>query len=85
MAGEIRARPGLDPETRSLVTVAVTATLGRANALALNIRMALRNGASREEIVEVLLHLTAYAGFPAGWEGLETAAGVFAESDGTQR
>jgi 4-carboxymuconolactone decarboxylase len=83
VAGEIWARPGLDRKTRSLVTVAATAALGRTSALALNVRMALRNGATREEIVEVLLHLTAYAGFPAGWEGLETAAAVFAEADGT--
>jgi 4-carboxymuconolactone decarboxylase len=85
VAGEIWARPGLDRKTRSLVTIAVTAALGRRNALPLNIRLALENGATREEIVEVMFQLAAYAGFPAAWDGLETAAGVFAEAGAASR
>ena len=38
--------------------------------LELNIRMARRNGATRREIVETLLHIAPYAGFPAAWEGI---------------
>jgi 4-carboxymuconolactone decarboxylase len=46
-------------------------------ALELNIRMALRNGATREEIIETLLQLAPYAGFPAAWEALAMAHKVF--------
>jgi 4-carboxymuconolactone decarboxylase len=79
LAGEVWSRPGLDLRTRSLVTIAALAALGRTLGLELNIRMALNNGATREEVVETLLHLAPYAGFPACWEGLALAHKVFNE------
>ncbi len=78
LSGEIWSRPGLDRRTRSLCTIAALAALGRTNGLALNIQMALRNGATREEIVETLLHIAPYAGFPAAWDALVLAGGIFA-------
>ena len=82
LSGEIWRRRGLDLRTRSLCTVAALAALGRSRGLGLNIRMALRNGASESEIREVLIQVAAYAGFPAAWEGLAVAREVF---DGAQR
>ncbi len=79
LSGEIWSRPGLDRRTRSLCTIAVLAALGRTNGLALNFRMALRNGATRSEILETLLHIAPYAGFPATWDALVLAARVFSE------
>ncbi|MCS6861361.1 MAG: carboxymuconolactone decarboxylase family protein [Abditibacteriales bacterium] len=79
VAGEMWTRPHLDLRTRSLITVAAMTALGRPNALELNIRMALNNGATREEIGEVILHMAAYAGFPAAWEGMIIANKVFQE------
>jgi 4-carboxymuconolactone decarboxylase len=79
VGGEVWTRPNLDLKTRSLCSIAVLAGLGRVNALELNIRMALRNGASREEIVEVFFQVAVYAGFAAAWDGLERAARVFDE------
>src|SRR5713226_1247102 len=76
VSGEIWSRPALDRRTRSLCTIAALAALGRTNGLALNIRMALRNGATPAEIVEVLLHLAPYAGFPATWEALVLAGPI---------
>ncbi len=81
LAGEIWPRPQLDRKTRSLCTIAVLGALGRERGLDLNIRMALRNGASQEEILETLLHLAPYAGFPAAWEGLAMASRIFAETE----
>jgi 4-carboxymuconolactone decarboxylase len=75
--GDVWSRPGLDLRTKSLVTIAAVAATGRTLALELNIRMALRNGATRDEIVETLLQLAPYAGFPAAWEALATAHKVF--------
>jgi 4-carboxymuconolactone decarboxylase len=82
LSGEIWSRPQLDLRTKSLVTIATLAAMGRSLGLELNLRMALRNGATREEIVETLLQIAPYAGFPACWEGLTLARKVFREVDG---
>ncbi len=79
LAGEIWSRPQLDRRTRSLVTVATLAATGRPLGLELNVRMALNNGATKQEIVETLLHIAPYAGFPACWEALQIAEKVFSE------
>ncbi len=81
LSGEMWTRPDLDLRTRSLITIAALAALGRPRGLALNIEMALRNGATRAEVRETLLHMGFYAGFPAAWEGLQTAAEVFQRLD----
>ena len=80
LSGEVWSRPQLDLRTKSLCTIATLAALGRPQGLELNIRMALNNGASREEIVETLLQIAPYAGFPACWEGLTLAHKVFNET-----
>jgi len=77
LAGEVWSRPHLDLKTRSLITVAGLTALGRPHGLSLNIEMALNNGATREEILETLLQMAPYAGFPACWEGLIIADEVF--------
>jgi 4-carboxymuconolactone decarboxylase len=79
LAGEIWSRPQLDLRIRSLVTVAAMTALNRPNALRLNIEMALNNGATKEEILETLLQMAPYAGFPACWEALVVADEVFKE------
>jgi 4-carboxymuconolactone decarboxylase len=81
LAGEVWSRPGLDLRTKSLVTVAALAAQGRTLGLELNLRMALKNGATRQEVVETLLQIAPYAGFPACWEGLALAQKVFREAD----
>ena len=77
LAGDVWSRPNLELKTRSLITVAALAALGRPNALRLNIEMALNNGATRSEILETLLQMAPYAGFPACWDALVIADEVF--------
>jgi 4-carboxymuconolactone decarboxylase len=77
VAGRIWTRSGLDLKTRSLSTVAALTALGRTSALELNIRMALGNGATREDVLEIMLHMAPYAGFPAVWDAMKIAARVF--------
>lgn len=79
VAGEIWSRPQLDLRTKSLVTIATLAGMGRPLALELNIRMARNNGATQRDIIETLLHIAPYAGFPAAWEGLAVAKRVFSQ------
>jgi 4-carboxymuconolactone decarboxylase len=80
VAGQIWTRSTLDLKTRSLSTIAVLTALGRTSGLELNVRMALGNGATREEILEVMLHTAPYAGFPATWDGMKIASRVFKDS-----
>jgi 4-carboxymuconolactone decarboxylase len=81
LAGEIWSRSGLPLKIKSLCTISALAALGRVQGLELNIRMALKNGATREEIIETLLQIAPYAGFPAAWEGLQIAEKVFETAD----
>lgn len=85
LSGEIWRRPKLGLRTKSLCTIAALAALGRPQGLELNIRMALNNGATKEEIIETLLHIAPYAGFPACWEGLIIADKVFEEQSPPKR
>src|SRR5262245_42883177 len=80
VAGQIWTRPILDLKTRSLCTVAALTALGRTSALELNVRMALGNGATKEEILEAMIHLAPYAGFPAIWDGMKIASRVIGET-----
>lgn len=75
--GDIWNRPGLDRRTRSLLTLAMLTALNRPHELRLHLRGALRNGVTREEIRELLLHAAVYCGAPAAVDGFRTAREVF--------
>jgi 4-carboxymuconolactone decarboxylase len=77
--GEVYAGDVLDPKTRSLCTVAMLGCLGEQRQLGVYVRVARRQGASEEEIREVLRQVAVYAGFPAAWNGLSTLAGALAD------
>jgi 4-carboxymuconolactone decarboxylase len=80
--GDVVARPGLDLRTRELATVAALAALGTAAPqLKAHIRGALNAGARREEVVEVIMQMAVYAGFPAAINGLMLAKEAFAEAE----
>ena len=63
--GSLWARPDLDRRTRSLITIAILAALGREDELALHLRASRNNGVEPGEIREALLHVAVYAGIPA--------------------
>lgn len=65
VVGEMWARPQLSRRDRSLMIISTLAAQARDEELVLHTRIGLRNGLKREEIEEVLLHVAAYAGFPA--------------------
>ena len=77
--GEVWGREVLDRRSRSMVTLALLAALGHEKELAMHVRAALRNGLSREEIAEVLLHTGVYAGVPATNTALAVMQRVYAE------
>lgn len=74
--GAVWGRGGLDRRTRSLITIAMIGALNRPNELRAHLRGALRNGVTREEILEVFLQMAAYCGFPAALDGFTTARAV---------
>ena len=74
--GETWQREGLDLRTRSLVTVAMLIGQGNQQELKAHVRGALNNGATVQEIQEVLLHAATYRGFPAAVDAFRAAADV---------
>ena len=77
--GNIWARDGIDRRSRSMITLAVLTALGREHEIAMHVRAALTNGLSKEEIGEVLLHTSVYAGVPAANRAFAIAQQVFDE------
>ena len=79
--GDIYSRRGLSIKMRELITIASLTTLGFAPAqLKAHIANALNAGCTREEIVETIMQISVYAGFPAALNGLMTAGEVFDKS-----
>jgi len=80
--GELYTRDVLDLKTRELCTVAALTVQGFAlPQLKLHVDAALRSGASREEVIEVITQMIAYGGFPAATNALMTAQAVFQDHD----
>ncbi|HET7776793.1 MAG TPA: carboxymuconolactone decarboxylase family protein [Azospira sp.] len=78
--GDIYSRPGLDLRSREIAVVAALTALGNAAPqLKVHIRGALNVGVSRDEVVETIMQMAVYAGFPAALNGLFAAREVFAE------
>ena len=75
--GALWTRPGLDLKTRALVCVVSDVATGRDPELALHLRMALRQGWTEDELIEVLIHMSGYVGLPLVRESLLTASRVF--------
>ena len=80
--GDIYSRPGLDLKLREIAVVAALTALGNAAPqLKVHIHGALNVGCSRQEVVEVMMQMAVYAGFPAALNGLFAPKEVFAERD----
>jgi 4-carboxymuconolactone decarboxylase len=76
--GGIWERPGLDDKTRSMLTIAILATLGRSPQLVNHVKGAIANGVTEEEIREILLHTLVYAGVPLAVEAMKVAEDTLA-------
>ncbi|MGC4076613.1 MAG: carboxymuconolactone decarboxylase family protein [Rubrivivax sp.] len=80
--GDVYTRPQLDLKSREIATVAALTVLGHATPqLKVHVHGALNVGCTREEVVEVIMQMAVYAGFPAALNGLFAAKEVFAERD----
>jgi 4-carboxymuconolactone decarboxylase len=83
--GAVWGRDGLPLKTRSMLNLAMIATLNRPNELRLHVKAALTNGVSRDEIREIFLQVAIYAGMPAAVDSFRIAREAFAEVDEGQQ
>jgi 4-carboxymuconolactone decarboxylase len=86
--GEVFSRKGIDLKTRELSACAALAAIGSATTetpLRVHINAALNVGASREEIIETMVNLAPYIGYPATQRAIRIAAEEFAKSDSSSR
>ena len=80
--GDIYSRPGLDLKSREIAVVAALTALGNATPqLKVHIHGALNVGCTPQEVVEVIMQMAVYAGFPAALNGLFAAKEIFKERD----
>jgi len=80
--GDVYSRPGLDLKSREIATVAALTALGNAAPqLKVHIHGALNVGCSRQEVVEIMIQMSVYAGFPSALNGISAAKEVFEERD----
>ena len=83
--GDVYSRDGLDLKSREIATVSALTAMGNAAPqLKVHINGALNVGCSRAEIVEIMIQMSVYAGFPAALNGIFAAQEVFHERDEKQ-
>lgn len=75
--GENWTRPGLDRPSRSLLNLGMLIALQQHHELSVHVRGGIRNGLTREQIVEAVMHCTAYCGAPAGLAAMRTVLETF--------
>jgi 4-carboxymuconolactone decarboxylase len=79
--GAVWSRPGLDKKTRHLLTLAMLASIGRHEELAMHIRATRNTGVTRDEVKEVLLQVAVYAGAPAANSAFAIAKRTYKEME----
>ena len=77
--GEVWTRPHLDLRTKSLLTIAILAALGREE-LSLHVEASRNTGVTPEDVAEALLHVGVYAGVPAANQAFKIAKRVLSEA-----
>lgn len=79
--GDIYSRPGLTNKQRALVTISSLVTQGTEPQLELHLNTGLTAGLEPKEIVESIIQLIPYTGFPRVLNALNIAKKVFAQRD----
>ena len=83
--GDLWSRPQLSRRDRSLLVLSVLAAQARDEELELHTQVGLHHGLTRVEIEEVLLHVAAYAGFPAAMAAFRRIDAAFRKAEGVER
>jgi len=80
--GDVYSRDGLDLKSREIATVAALTAMGTSSPqLKVHVHGALNVGCTQQEILEIMIQMAVYAGFPAALNGLFAAKEVFDERE----
>ena len=79
--GHVWSRDTITPRERSMMTLALLAGLGNFDEVALHTRATVNTGASRDDIMEAMLHVAIYAGVPRANHAIKVIKQVFEEMD----
>ena len=80
--GDIYARKALDLKSRELIAIAVLAAIGKAGPqLRVHVESAAASGISKSEVIEVLMQIALYAGFPAALNALAECHDLLTDDD----
>ena len=79
--GHIWSRPTIPLRERSMLTLALLAGLGNFEELKLHLRATANTGATKADVMEVLLHVAIYAGVPRANHAIKIAKEVFADME----
>ncbi|MTH77147.1 4-carboxymuconolactone decarboxylase [Paracoccus aestuariivivens] len=79
--GSVWSRDTISPRERSMLTIALLAGLGNDHELAMHIRATANTGASKEDVLDALLHVAIYAGVPRANHAIKIAKETFAEME----
>lgn len=79
--GDIYSRPGLDLRSRQIATIAALCAMGCDRQLVVHCRFARNIGISRDEVVEIVMQMAVYAGWPRAMNGLRAVREAFADGD----
>ena len=83
--GKVWTRPGLDLKTRSIATLAMCIALNRPNEIKIHLRGAIRNGVTRVQIRELILHSFLYCGGPAALDAYHAVRSALPEIDAAEK
>lgn len=78
--GEVWEGPALSKRDRSLATVAALVALNRPDQLRFHLNFAVENGATKEELIEVITHLAFYSGWPNAMSAIAVAKELFSKA-----
>ena len=79
--GHVWSRDRITPRERSMLTIALLAALGNFEEVAMHVRATANTGATREDVMEALLHVAIYAGVPRANHAIKIARQVFDEME----
>ena len=82
--GSVWARPHFDLRQRSILTLALLAATGNFNEIAMHVRATANTGASKEDLIEAMLHVAVYAGVPKANHAIAIIKQTYAEMENTQ-
>lgn len=83
--GDVWARPALERRDRSLIVIALLASMGNEDELRVHVEFGLNHGLGRLEIEEVVLHVAAFVGFPMAMSAMRIVSETFCRVDGVER